>query len=667
MSTFPSNKLLEQAIDPQPLTVAPDVSIADTIWQMNQHQTSYIAIVEGEKLVGLFTERDVVRLASQNIDFQTLKIDQVMSPQLVTLSPAQSQDLFSVMSLLNSAQIRHLPITDDCGKLLGIITPQSLRQALNPADLLQIRRVSDLMVSDVLSAPPTASVLEIAEQMAQQCKSCILICPRATENDPQKPVGIITERDIVRFKVQELDFEATSAAEVMSTPLFPVQPDVSLWDAHQLMRQHRFRRLVVTDETGALLGIVTQSTLIQALNPVDINTTIELLQHTIADKTQALRDANTQMQQEVAQRIEAEAEVRRLNAELEARVLERTAQLENSNQELQATLKQLQATQDELIHAEKMVALGQLIGGVAHEINTPLGAIRSSASNLSGFLTQTLQELPTFFQQLSPELHADFFALLERSNSSANNLSHREKRKAKRQLIDRLEAEEIADADRIADTLVDIGIYEEVSSFFSMLKTSESETILDAVYRFSSLNKSTEIISIATERAAKVVSALKQYIYPHNPEKTSANILEGIETVLTLYHNQFKQGVDIVRNYEDCLPEIWCYPDELQQVWMNLIQNALHAMENQGTISIDVGKTENSLVVSITDTGKGIAIDDREQIFQIFFTTKTWRDGSGMGLYLVKNIINKHGGTIDLESYPGKTRFTIALPLGDEL
>lgn len=669
MSFFSSTELLKQAIDCHPLTVASDVSLSVAIGLMNQHQTSYIAIVDGEKLVGIFTERDVVRLAAQSTDFEAVAIAQVISPKLMTVTATEFPDLFSLVSLLNSAEIRHLPLTSDRGTLLGIATPHSLRQALNPADLLQIRRVSDLMVSDVLCAPPTASVLEIAQSMAQHSKSCVIICPSAPENNPPKPLGILTERDILRLKVQGIDFNATSVERVMSMPLLAVQPHVSLWDAHQLMHKQQFRRVVVTDETGVLLGIVTQTTLIQALNPLDIHTNIELLQHAIAEKTQALQDANTKMQQEVAHRIEAETEVRRLNAELEARVGERTAQLEASNRELQETLQRLEATQDELIQAEKMALLGQLIGGIAHEINTPLGAIRSSASNLTGFLIQTLHELPAFFQQLSPDRYADFSALLKQSIQPMMNLSSREKRQAKRQLISQLQSEAIVNAERIADTLVDIGIHHEVDSWLPMLRQKDSETILNTVYRFSSLSKSLEIISIATERAAKVVSALKRYIYPADaqPEKVKTNIIQGIETILTLYQNQFKHGVEIVRKYEECLPEIFCYPDELQQVWMNLIQNSVHAMNARGTIVIEVRQQGNSMLISLSDTGKGIPAPIQNKIFQNFFTTKSIGEGSGMGLFLVKEIVDKHQGKIEFESVPGQTTFRILLPIERQL
>ncbi|HAJ63625.1 MAG TPA: hybrid sensor histidine kinase/response regulator, partial [Cyanobacteria bacterium UBA8543] len=144
-----------------------------------------------------------------------------------------------------------------------------------------------------------------------------------------------------------------------------------------------------------------------------------------------------------------------------------------------------------------------------------------------------------------------------------------------------------------------------------------------------------------------------------------ANIIEGIETVLTLYQNQLKHGVKIIRNYQE-LPPIRCYFDELNQVWTNLIHNGLQAMNNQGTLTLDAQLQNGYLQVSITDSGKGIPQEIQEKIFQPFFTTKLPGEGSGLGLDIVKKIVEKHRGTIEFESVPGQTTFTVSLPLNSQ-
>ncbi|NEP27660.1 ATP-binding protein, partial [Moorena sp. SIO3I6] len=146
-------------------------------------------------------------------------------------------------------------------------------------------------------------------------------------------------------------------------------------------------------------------------------------------------------------------------------------------------------------------------------------------------------------------------------------------------------------------------------------------------------------------------------------EKIDAQITDGIDTVLTLYHNQLKHGVDVYRNYDDSLPVIGCYPDELNQVWTNLIHNALQAMENKGTLTINVRQQDDQIKVSITDTGKGIPPEIQPKIFQPFFTTKPAGEGSGLGLDIVRKIVEKHHGHMEVDSVPGETTFTVSLPI----
>ncbi len=351
------------------------------------------------------------------------------------------------------------------------------------------------------------------------------------------------------------------------------------------------------------------------------------------------------------------------NAQLEeySRTLEQ--KVEERTHELSQTLQHLEATQEELIHSEKMAALGQLIAGVAHEVNTPLGAIRSSIGNVNNFLIQTLDELPTFFQDLPEEQAGLFLELLHRSNQRNFSISSQEKRKFKRALRKELEAREIENMDSIADTFVDIGVYENIEPFLPLLKSENSSKVLETAYQISGLKESTQNITMAIDRAAKVVFALKTYArYDSSGEKLKINLIDGIETVLTLYQNQLKQGVEVIRNYQD-IPAILCYADELNQVWTNLVHNALQAIENRGTLTIDAYEQNGSIQVTIADNGTGISPEVLPKIFQPFFTTKPPGEGSGLGLDIVRKIVEKHDGKISVQSVPGKTEFTVSIPI----
>ncbi|MDM8522147.1 response regulator [Desulfococcaceae bacterium HSG8] len=317
----------------------------------------------------------------------------------------------------------------------------------------------------------------------------------------------------------------------------------------------------------------------------------------------------------------------------------------------------------ELIRSEKMAILGQIVAGVAHEIKTPLGAIQASIDNISDSLGLILEQLPRLLQSLPDDSRKDFFLLLDKALQGKTGLSAREERKLKRSLTSVLEEHGLDNADDISDTLTDMGIYDKIDPFLPLFQSSENQLILETAYNISGLQRNARNISTAAGRATKIVFALKSYAhYDHTGKKVESDLTQGIETILTLYQNQLKYGIEVIRNYEK-LPPVLCYTDELDQVWANLINNAIQAMDGKGTLTIDIYQKESSAVVTITDSGKGIPDEIKTRIFEPFFTTKSVGEGSGLGLDIVLKIIDKHHGKIEAESEPGKTVFSVILPI----
>jgi signal transduction histidine kinase len=365
----------------------------------------------------------------------------------------------------------------------------------------------------------------------------------------------------------------------------------------------------------------------------------------------------------ISKPFEVEEVLARVKTHLALRGLQK--HLAEKNATLLKTLEELKTTQHQLILREKMAALGHLIAGIAHEINTPLGAIRSSANNMANFLQQVLEQVPVLFQSLSPTEIQALLALLQKSLHSQSQLSSKEQRQVKRALSHQLEEQGINNSDTLADTLVDMRIYAGIEDWLELLKDPAGEQILKVAYQMSELQRSLQRINTATERASKVVFALKNYAHQDlSNALVEANLVEGIETVLTLYQHQLKQGgVEVIRQYT-VLPTLWCYPDELNQVWTNLIHNALQAMANYGTLTITVTEQDQQVQVCISDTGTGLAPEIRSHLFEPFVTTKAAGEGSGLGLHITKKIIDKHLGQIRVESSSGEgTTFTVVLPV----
>ncbi len=305
------------AIDREPLMVTPDTPLLKVIELMSQRRgqscsleevpdviqrtqgcSSCVLVMAGETVQGIVTERDMVRLAARQRDASQTPVSEVMASPVISLPQSDLKDVFSALFLFRRYRIRHLVILDRDRHLVGVVSQSSLREIVRPANLLKMRRVADVMTTPVIYAYESTPVLELAKMMADNRVSCVVIVEEDPELDLSHvgliPVGIVTERDLVQFQALQLNLAELEARDVMSAPLFLLNPKDSLLTTYEAMQQRRVRRLVVSWDWGKGLGIVTQTSLLRIFDPMEMYGVIESLQDTVKTleaEVKALRKA----------------------------------------------------------------------------------------------------------------------------------------------------------------------------------------------------------------------------------------------------------------------------------------------------------------------------------------------------------------------------------------
>jgi signal transduction histidine kinase len=328
----------------------------------------------------------------------------------------------------------------------------------------------------------------------------------------------------------------------------------------------------------------------------------------------------------------------------------------------------LRSTELMLRQSEKMAQLGTLTAGIAHELNNPAAAVQRGTSQLNTTIAQ-LQEAQIGLFRLA--LSANNWDKLSELNTlirdrASNHLviDTLERSDREYEIEDWLNSQGIPDAWEHAPTLVDLGLsqdqFSDLAGDFSSEQLVEVITWMGASYNSYSL---LEEINQGSERISEIVKSLKSYAYLDQAPIQSVDVHEGLDNTLVMLRHKLKEGIDVKREYAENLPNIQAYGSELNQVWTNIIDNAVDAMNGKGKIFIKTRQDGEWVVVELEDNGPGIPEDIQEQIFSPFFTTKAVGKGTGLGLNISYKIIEKHSGEIKVFSKPGKTRFQVSLPV----
>jgi len=387
----------------------------------------------------------------------------------------------------------------------------------------------------------------------------------------------------------------------------------------------------------------------------------------VQDLATRLSTANRILNNEVIERKEAELQLKRAkkaleraNATLEQHVAERTSELKEANQ-------QLRQAQSELVQSEKMSMLGQLVAGVAHEVNTPTGAILNVCVDTTDHLRRlvslimTLSELPSQTQQWLEKTAVAAMSIQEVGGEPAAS-------SRRRQVEERLKDAGVMRPRRMAEVIAACGLGPEAVNG-QLIEHLSHGPVIELLELLLALRTSAEISGASARKIARIVRALRLYSRAGTGELIDIDVNETIDSTLVILHNRIKHVAEVKTRLQEALPPVKSGP-ELSQVWTNILNNACDAIEEThsqqpGLIEIVSRLDGGRVVVEISDNGPPIPEENLEKIFGASYTSKPVGKGTGLGLSICKSILDRCGGTIAARNEPGRVVFEVSLPVAE--
>ncbi|MGD9609355.1 MAG: CBS domain-containing protein [Desulfovibrionaceae bacterium] len=680
-------KLLADCVTPDIVVIAPDAPVRDGLDVMRRRGISCLVVVDAGRPVGIITERNILWAAAhKGVTFADRPVRELMSSPVVTV-PGDAL-LVEACQLMTGKRLRHLVMVDAAGQAKGVLTQSDLVRHLGYDSLAAVRKVAEIMTREVVTAPGSGTVREAVARMAECSISCLLVARDG------RPAGIITERDVVRLLLDSPQLGRLNLYDIMSCPVVCVEEDRPIFEAAILMKKHKVRRLVVVDDDRRVLGLVTQTDIVRAMSSKYVRT----LESALEEKNEALRAVGKSLVQKTVFLdnllrcaemgiVAADESLRVTYCNPEAETIFGVRSLELIGRDLREVHVQ---------HQVDLVTLGLALEKVTPErshdftfsLDTEEGT-RRFVARVSGIYDTSGQpggyvlmvrddterrRAEEDLERLTRNLET---LVVERTRDLTSQTRELERANERLRGLDEIKSAFLSSVSHELRTPLTslLGFAKLISRDFVRYFAPLTSVDPTLARKASRIEDNLRVLSHEGERLARLLNDFLDLsriesgrMHWRDREVSLAAVIEkAVAAVAGLFSS--RPEVDLEMRLPERAPVVLADPDRLEQVLLNLIGNAAK-FTSIGAVTVSLSEPKPGLArVAVTDTGPGIAAEDREIIFDKFRQVRrdpegsTPAKGTGLGLAICREIVTHYGGRIWVEPAPGRgASFVFELP-----
>ncbi len=659
------NKSVGEILTPDVATVPINSMVSEAIAIMEKNNISCLVAIQNKKPVGILTERDVVWAVYQETDLEKCKVEALMSKPVLT---AKSDiDIFEAYELLLKKSIRHLVIVDKNDEIMGVVTQSDIIDNLELEYFVEIRNIDKLMTKNVVTVGKEDFIRDALSKMAEHSISCIVV------EEDRNPVGIITERDITHTYHDGKNMKSIKIEEAMNHPVLTVSLDTPVYEAAKTMRNKNIRRLVVVDKKCKIIGLLTQSDIIKGLE----GKYVVSLKEVIRIKEEILRETQKDLDEKTLYL---------------DNILRSSTDLAIVATDLDFHIIYYNPVAERIFGYKAEDITGQILTAIHIKEKVDQTRFKKALETVKkeGEYTYTFERKnttgPRYLESRVSGIWNDGgtlvgYVLMSRDITERKK-TEKELQKAHNELEKRVEErtselknayEELQKVDELKSNII-ANVSHELRTPLS-IANSALELAMDEKYP-EERGKLLEVAINALTRQDVIVGNLLEAATIEknmkNAKLGAVDVTQAIKQECEEFKpkaksKKLKMKVNIQKN----LPQVLADNEQIRRVLHNLIDNAIKFNKEGGNITIEANNRDGKVEVCISDTGIGITEDKHNKIFDRFYqldsSTKRHYGGTGMGLAVVKEIVESYAGKITVESELSKgSSFCFILPIAME-